>query len=328
MCQEDFNHPELNWQTIETEHFLIHYHDGAERTGHEVAKIAETVYEPITTMYNHKPDQRISFVIKDDEDFSNGYADFVDNKIIIYAPALDYELRGTHPWLWNVITHEFTHVIQIQTTMKFGRKLPEIYFQWLGYETERRPDVLYGYPNVLVSYPFAGFVIPSWFAEGVAQYNNPVFGYDYWDSHRDMILRMYMIDGNPLGWEEMGVFGKNGLGNESSYNAGFSLVAYIAQKYGIDKLQLISRKLSSPFCLTIDGAIEATLHKTGPQLYDEWKREKTIEYKRISDSIKSERIEGEIIESDGFGNFYPAFSSDGSKIAYISNKDKDYFLPE
>ena len=269
--QEDFNHPELDWQTIETKHFLVHFHNGSERTGQEVARIAESIYGPVTAIYGHEPDQRVSFIIRDHDDYSNGAAYFYDNRIEIRAPALDFELRGIHPWLWNVVTHEFTHIVQIQTTMKFGRKMPGFYFQWLGYEAERRPDVLYGYPNVLVSYPFSGFIVPSWFAEGTAQYNNPSLGYDYWDSHRDMILRMYMIDGNPLSWEEMAVFGKTSLGNESSYNAGFSLVGYIAQKYGVEKLQEISVKLSAPFRLTIDGAIKAAIGKTGVELYEEWK---------------------------------------------------------
>ena len=324
LAQEDFYHPELEWQTIETKHFLVHFHAGAEWTGHEVAKIAESIYGPVTKMYDHEPDQRVNIIIRDHDDYSNGAAYFFDNKIEIWAPSLDFELRGTHPWLWNVVSHEFTHIIQIQTSMKFGRKVPGIYFQWLGYEKERRPDVLYGYPNVIVSYPFSGFLVPSWFAEGTAQYNNPMLGYDYWDSHRDMILRMYMIDGNPLGWEEMGVFGKTSLGNESSYNAGFSIVGYIGQKYGVEKLQEISRHLAAPLRVTIDGAIEAALGKTGEQLYQEWKVEKTTHYMHIKDSLSSTLKEGTIVEHEGFGNFYPVFSPDGSKIAYISNKGKDY----
>ena len=43
-AQEDFNHPELEWKTIETAHFLVHYHQGAGRTGRTVAKIAEEIY--------------------------------------------------------------------------------------------------------------------------------------------------------------------------------------------------------------------------------------------------------------------------------------------
>ncbi len=323
--QENFSHPELEWQTIETKHFLVHFHNGTERTAHEVAKIAESVYGPITTMYGHEPDQRVSIIVRDHDDYSNGGAYFYDNKIEIWAPALDFELRGTHPWLWGVLSHEFTHIIQIQTAMKFGRKVPGIYFQWLGYEAERRPDVLYGYPNVIVSYPLSGFVIPNWFAEGVAQYSNPTLGYDYWDSHRDMILRMYMIDGNPLSWEEMGFFGKTSLGSESVYNSGFSLVEYIGQKYGIEKLHEISRQLSAPFCLTINGAIETVIGKKGLQLYEEWKATKMEQYKHLADSLNLLHREEEIVENEGFGNFYPVFSPDGSKIAYISNKRESYF---
>ena len=321
--QEDFNHPELDWKTFETEHFLVHFHNGAERTGREVAKIAESVYGPVTSMYSHEPDQKVNIVIRDHDDYSNGGADSFDNYIVIYAPALDFELRGTHPWLWNVVTHEFTHIVQIQTAMKFGRKVPGIYFQWLGYEKESRPDVLYGYPNVIVSYPIAGAAVPPWFAEGTAQYNNPKLGYDTWDSHRDMILRMYMIDGNPLTWDEMAFFGKNSLGNESVYNSGFSLVGYIGKKYGNDKLQAISGQLAKPLRLTIDGAIEAVLGITGRQLYEEWKVEKTSAYRQLADSLRPIRKEGEIIEKEGFGNFYPVFSPDGSKIAYVSNKGTD-----
>ncbi|MCI0563339.1 MAG: hypothetical protein MN733_33095, partial [Nitrososphaera sp.] len=69
--QEEFPHPELEWRTIETEHFLVHFHAGAERTAQEVAQVAERIYEPITSFYLHKPDQRVSIVIRDHDDYSN-----------------------------------------------------------------------------------------------------------------------------------------------------------------------------------------------------------------------------------------------------------------
>ena len=322
---DDYPRPDLTWQTIETPHFLIDFHNGEERTAREVASIAEEIYGPITKLYQHEPDQKVTFVVRDHDDYSNGAAYFYDNKVEIWAPALDFELRGMHPWLQNVVAHEFTHIVQIQTAMKLGRTIPAIYLQWLGYEAERRTDVLYGYPNVIVSYPLSAFVVPSWFAEGVAQYNSPRFQYDYWDSHRDMILRMYMLNGNPLTWEEMAVFGKTSLGNESSYNAGFSIVKYIADTYGVDKLNEISRALGSLPRVTIDGAISAVLGKSGEELYQEWKNEETEHYKERAAAISANRVEGEIIEKEGFGNFYPAFTPDGKKLAYVSNKGEDYF---
>ncbi|TAK57465.1 MAG: biopolymer transporter Tol, partial [Bacteroidetes bacterium] len=324
-AQESFYHPELEWKTIETEHFYVHYHDGAERTARVVSKVAEDIFGPVTSLYNYVPDQKVSFIIKDYDDYSNGAAYFFDNKIEIWAPALDFDLRGTHNWLRNVITHEFTHIIQIQTSMKFGRRVPGIYFQWLGYESERRTDVLYGYPNVIVSYPISGVVVPSWFAEGVAQYNRHELSYDYWDSHRDMILRMYALDGNMLSWNEMAVFGKTSLGNESAYNAGFAFVRYIAERYGQEKIPEISRNLSSLSELTIDGAIKSAVGKDGIEVYNEWKEFLKRDYTERTSAIQATLSPLDTIAFVGFGNFYPTFSPDGKKIAYVSNKESDYF---
>ncbi|MFA6542456.1 MAG: biopolymer transporter Tol, partial [Bacteroidota bacterium] len=323
--ENHYNHNELNWKTLETKHFFVNYHNGEERTANVIAKIAEDIYGPVTSLYRHEPDQKVSFVIKDYDDYSNGAAYFYDNKIEIWAPALDFDLRGTHNWLRNVITHEFTHIVQIQTSMKFGRRFPGFYVQWLNYEEERRQDVLYGYPNTVVSYPVSGFLIPSWFAEGVCQYNRPELSYDYWDSHRDMILRMYALDSNMLSWNEMSVFGKTSLGNESSYNAGFSLTKYISEKYGQDAIPKIAKNLSQVQMVTIDQAIEQAIGKSGHDLYEEWKKYITDDYKKRVAPILQNRVEGETIAGVGFGNFYPAFSPDGSKIAYTSNKQADYF---
>jgi hypothetical protein len=364
-AQEDFYHPELEWKTIETEHFYVHFHDGAERTANVIAKVAEEVYDPVTSLYNHKPDGKVSFIVKDHDDISNGAAYFFENKIEIYAPSLDFEFRGTHNWLRNVVTHEFTHVVQIQTAMKFGRHIPSLYFQWLGYESERRPDVLYGYPNTIVSYPISGFIVPAWFAEGVAQYNRTDLRYDFWDTHRDMILRSYALDGNMLTWEQMSVFGKTSLGNESSYNSGFAFVSYIANRYGEEALKRISANLASLPTLTIGQAIEQAVGRPGADVYADWKAWVTSDYTRRVAPIQAALKEGtpfiksegnavtdpgqrQKIESihhpgtlpigayedfcspiaddgTGFANLYAVYSPDGSKVAYVSNKGADYF---
>lgn len=318
-------HPEVKWFTINTEHFSVHFHEGAERTAKVIAKISEEIYEPITSFYGYKP-ERIHFVIKDIDDYSNGATYFFDNKIEIWAPPLDTDLRGTHNWLRNVISHEFTHMIQLQAAMKMPRTIPAFYFQVLNYERERRPDVLYGFPNVIVSYPFPFINVPPWFAEGTAQYMRNEFEYDYWDAHRDMILRSYIFDDNMLTWNQMTVFDKNSLGNESVYNSGFALVSYIAMKYGEEKLIEINKSLKDKLTFTIDEAIQKVLGISGKHLYEEWKSYLISYYTNKTQKIRDNVFAGKIIENEGFGNFYPTFSPDGSKIYYLSNKNEDYFL--
>lgn len=319
-------HPELDWYTIKGKHCEVHFHEGAERTAKVVAKIADEIWEPITSLYHYEPDVT-HYVIKDIDDYSNGATYFFDNKIEIWTSALDFDLRGTHNWLRNVISHEFTHLVQIQASMKSTRSLPAVFLQVLNYEDERRPDILYGFPNFIVSYPFATINMPAWFAEGTAQYMRKEFDYDNWDTHRDMILRSYALDGTMLTWNQMGVFGKTSLGNESVYNSGFALTRYISQKYGEDKLLKVTQSLGKFGNFTIDAAFKDVIGKNGNELYDEWKNFLTEDYKRRTSAVKSNLVIGDTIAKTGFGNFYPTFSADGKKIYYTSNKNSDYFGP-
>ncbi|MEJ2105501.1 MAG: hypothetical protein P8X47_13145 [Ignavibacteriaceae bacterium] len=125
-------HPELDWYTIKGKHVEVHFHKGADRTAKVVAKIADEVWGPITSLYQYEP-STVHFVIKDLDDYSNGATYFFDNKIEIWTSALDFDLRGTHNWLRNVISHEFTHMVQIQAAMKLSRSVPAIFLQLLNY---------------------------------------------------------------------------------------------------------------------------------------------------------------------------------------------------
>jgi Tol biopolymer transport system component len=316
-------HPELTWYTIKGKHVQVHYHEGAERTAKVVAKIGDEVWDPITSLYNYEPDV-VHYVIKDIDDYSNGATYFFDNKIEIWSSALDFDLRGTHNWLRNVISHEFTHMVQIQASLKTTRTIPAVYLQWLNYEDERRPDILYGFPNIIMSYPIAFINMPSWFAEGTAQYMRKDFNYDNWDSHRDMILRSYVLDGNMLTWNQMGVFDKTSLGNESVYNSGFALTRYLSQQYGEDKLRLITNALGKWKNYTIDAAFKDVLGKDGNEIYGEWKAYLTKNYNERIKDVKANFVAGDTLAQIGFGNFYPSFSEDGKKFIYISNKMGDY----
>ncbi|MFQ5648964.1 MAG: hypothetical protein ACE5IY_03395 [bacterium] len=321
---EENNHPELDWFSIETEHFFVHFHHGAERTARLTAKIAEEVYEPVTTLYEYEPDGKIHFIIRDHDDYSNGAAFFYDNKVEIWATAMDFDLRGSHNWLRNVVTHEFTHMIQIGSSRKIMRRIPAFYFQAIGYEDDKREDVLHGGPNVIASYPIAMTVMPAWFAEGVAQYQIPGLDYDTWDSHRDMILRTATIENQLLTYGEMGVFGKNSLGNEMAYNHGYAFVTYLANQYGIESLKRISKEMKGLFRLTLDGALKKATGKSAHQLYRDWTDYLRKQYRHQLQDILPNRVEGEIVEHKGLGNFNPVWGPDDTSIAYITTSDNDY----
>mgnify|MGYP004361642271 CR=1 FL=1 len=143
------NHPELRWSVLKTEHFKVYYHQGLEKLAQRASTAAESVYGPITSFYEFVPDDKIRLVLKDVDDSANGVAFYYHNTIEIWASSLglDFEFRGTKSdWLKNVIAHEFTHIITLQTARKGPRRVPAIYFHYFGYQSEgRRDDILTGY---------------------------------------------------------------------------------------------------------------------------------------------------------------------------------------
>jgi Tol biopolymer transport system component len=319
-----YNHPELEWRTVETEHFFVHYHQGEDRTARTAADVAESVYDPVVALYGYKPDGKIHLIIKDYEDDSNGGAFYYDNKIEIWASAMDFALRGTHAWLDNVITHELSHMISLGAARKGPRQVPAVYLQWLGYEKEKRPDVIHGYPNRIVSYPIAGTVMPMWFAEGMAQFQRAGFDFDTWDSHRDMLLRTAVLEGKVLPPVAMSVFGKNSIGNERVYNQGYGLTLFIAHRYGEETLGQLARAMKAPLRVSFGGAAEKVLKLSEEDLYREWSAWLAEGYGAETELIRKRGIAGHWIEEEGSANFTPAWSPDGKKLAYVSNRGRDY----
>lgn len=318
----DYPQNHLEWYTVESEHFLVHFQKGNSRSAKVVSRIAEEVYTPITELYQHEPDEKVSIVLKDREDYSNGAAYFFDNKIDIWVPALESPLRGTHNWLRNVIAHEFVHIVQIQKGMKRSRKIPAFYFQWLSYEDVRRPDVLYGFPNGLITFPFATVNVPAWFAEGTAQYQTSGLFYDTWDSHRDMILRSRILTDTPFTLDEMGTFSsKNSLERETVYTMGYAFVIHLADTFGEDILRDITEALGQKGVYDISTAMKIATGVPGHELYNNWINELKIFYQEALKEITPSP--SHIIEERGFFNFYPQSSPYGEAVAYLSNKGFD-----
>jgi hypothetical protein len=326
LTQTWHNHPELKWKNFETEHFIFYYHEGTERTVSEAAYVAEKIYKPITDYYNYKPTTKTSIVIKDTDDIANGTAYYYDNKLEIWAHPLDFDLRGSHRWLQNVITHEFTHIIQIGSSMKASTRFPAFYFQGFSYEDEKREDVLYGYPNSMFSLPVPGVAVPPWLAEGTAQHMSPDLYYDFWDSHRDMLLRDLVLNNKLLTFNQMNSFGKKGIGGEAVYNQGFSFSNYLSKRFGDNILPKISNILATKTYSINKAIFKSTDSKfNGYDLYLDWVMELKENYNKQLINVNQNLVQGLVIEDQGTTNLFPKFSPDGSKIAYISNQDNDYF---
>jgi hypothetical protein len=287
-----FNHSELEWKSLESEDFVIHVHGGLEDLGLVAADIMDEVFAPVCELYDYKPDTKIHLMFYDTDDYSNGGAYYYNNKIIIWASSLDFDLRGQHNWLRNVLTHEFTHIIQLGASRKYSRSMPFMYLQAMDYEPEKRDDVVSGYPNVVASFPIPGTIMPAWFAEGTAQYMFEDHHYDFWDSNRDMLLRDRVLHGTLFDLAELAGFDKGTVGGESVYNQGFAFVRWLSERYGEDVLRKISKAMSRPLRVDIALAMEESTGVNGHELLKLWHRDLELHYADLMSAMQSAPVEG------------------------------------
>ncbi len=308
-------------QTLETEHFRVHFMPGSEGTARRVAETAEEVFPTLAAAYNYYDEFRtIHVLVLDTSDqLGNGWADYYSNTMAIWATNLDMELRGSHDWIKNVVTHELNHII----TLNMARKKWPFQFALISVSRfDSNPDISFQFPLYHMNVPRA-------WSEGIAQYGARKFGYDRWDSHRDMLLRMAVLEDDLLSWEEMGtVFGRSGkYYGELIYNQGYAMLLYIEDQYGAEKVDALTHHVGA---MSFDPAIERVLGVTADQFYDDWIAYLSESYERLQGEIRgSGYFEGEELSelNKGIIEYHARYSPDGKRLAYISSDKMDYAIP-
>ena len=313
---------EAQIQTIVTDHFRIHFRPGAQGTARRVAEVAEEVFAPLATAYDYYDDFRpIHVIVIDNHDLlGNASADYYSNTIRFWATSLDTDLRGTSDHARNVLTHELAHII---TLNKARKKWP---FQFALFSVSRSDEN----PDIRFSLPLFHLNTPRGLAEGIAQFASHQFGYDRWDSHRDMVLRLATLEDDLLSYAEMGST-NNRSGNyygEMVYNQGYSMMLYIQEQYGRQKAEDL---FSNTGTLSFHSAIRKVLGISADQLYKDWARYLKDHYGQQAAEVRSQGFfEGlPFTEFDqGVFEFYPALSPDGGKLAFITSEKRDFAIPK
>jgi hypothetical protein len=310
----DFNAFGLKLYTVETPHFKIHYHEGLAHLVKPVADKFEFLHGIYAKTYSIKlPTKTDVLLVNSDE--SNGLTFTNINFILLAIHDFDYNMRGTHDWFDDVITHEYAHMISISTAFKFKPWIPYIQLGYFTHPNEpNRVEALHVVPNE---------ALPMWLTEGIAQYESSRYGGDSWDTHRDMVLRSLTLSDKIISWDHMQIFAGRGDDFEKTYDHGFSLVRYIAEKYGYDKIVTMVRESSKLTQFNFDAIIDKVLGIPPSVLYKEWRSWLMERYKKQRDSLGT-LVTGKKINKDGFDNFWPRFSPDGKKVYFVSNGKNEY----
>ena len=307
-------------KTIVTDHFRVHYTLGAEGTARRVAETCEEVFPTLAAAYDYYDDFRtIHVIVLDNSDvLGNGWANYYSNTMAIWATSLDFELRGSHDWIKNVVTHELTHIM---TLNKARKKWP---FQFALISVSRFDSN----PDITFQFPLYHLNAPRGWTEGIAQYGAQKFGYDSWDSHRDMLLRMAVLEDDLLSWEEMGtVWDRTGkFYGEFVYNQGYAMMVYIHEQYGAEKVDELTHQIGA---MSFDPAIRRVLGISADQFYADWVAFLAENYGRLESEIRGQGFfEGEPLDevNEGVLEYHPALSPDGKKLAYLTSEKQDYAI--
>ncbi len=140
--------PHITWHKIETEHFEIVYDSRHYRLAKDFARHAETAWRTLVPVLRTWPDKTV-VVIDDSGDQANGMATgFPYPQIHLYPapPAPGETIGDTGPWGLELMTHEYTHVLNFQPAHGLFHTLRNVF------GTIVRPNLL----------------LPRWYLEGLA----------------------------------------------------------------------------------------------------------------------------------------------------------------
>jgi hypothetical protein len=108
-----YGDPDLDYWTIETKHFRVHYDRPLEPLATRVASLAESIHARVAATLGYTPTQQTEIVLTDDSDFANGSATALPvNTIRLYVTAPDdlSPIGDYDDWYTELVTHEYTHI--------------------------------------------------------------------------------------------------------------------------------------------------------------------------------------------------------------------------
>ena len=135
-------HPELEWETIKTQNFNVHFHNGLYDIALKGANIAEKIRGTLMDQVGLDSLQKLDIVFTTEDEISNGFATPA-NYTVIWLDVNEMAIwTEGEKWLNIVLAHELQHLVYFNVTKT-----------WL--------------PTPM-SQLYSG--VPGWVVEGMAEY--------------------------------------------------------------------------------------------------------------------------------------------------------------
>ena len=284
----------FDWSYIQTNNFDIYYYSGGYQLAKFAAEVLEEAYQTVSDQLRYQLKKRVPIIVyQSPNEFqqTNVISELIEENVGGFTEAFKNRVvvpyNGSFEDFRHVLHHELTHALIF--------------------------DMLYG--NILQSLLSrqALFNLPLWFSEGFAEFSSR-HGLDY---QGDMILRDATVNNYlvPLPY----------LGGYLAYKQGQSVLTYITQRYGEEKIyEILNRGRAK---LSINEGLKAAIGLTEEQLNEEWQMALKKQYWPEMAKRKVPReFAKQLTFHDKDGSFYnekPVFSPQADRLAIFSDRS-DY----
>jgi hypothetical protein len=292
----------LDWRTIETPHFALHYPIELDAWTRDVASRVESIDSAVARLIGYAPTARTHIVVDDPFETANGMAfPWIERPVIsLWAspPTPREEIGDFRAWGEMLTTHEFAHIAHLTRPTR-NRILAAL----LG-----------ALPLKVSALPLR---TPRWVIEGYATFvEGRITGtgrpHAAW---RAAILRQWALEGNLPRYQQLDFTGGFETGS-FAYLAGSAYIEWLAAKHGDSSLVAVWRRLTAKQNRTFSEAFAGVYGEGPATLYGRFSAElvgHSIDVaKRVAASDSGEMVQ-RLVRNTGD----PAISPDGARVALV-----------
>ena len=301
--------PSLDWRTVQTRYFVIHYPRSAEAWTLDVAHRIDAVRDAVRALVGSAPARRVTVVVEDPNTLSNGFAlPLLDDPVIFLWPTPPDPTSGigeNRGWGELLSVHEFTHIAHLTRPSRNP---------WQRFLTRLAP---------LRVGPLA-LEAPAWVIEGYATFvEGRLTGsgrpHGAW---RAAVLREWALEGKLPTYAQLdadaGFYGGN-----MRYLAGSAFLEWLVDKQGDSSLVHLWRRMSARQDRTFADAFAGVYGGYPDDLYGRFTAELTGKALAVRRELQTTRTaapdsgEGRTVQSLSWYTGAPAVSRDGTHLAIV-----------
>jgi hypothetical protein len=216
-----------------------------------LAALSESLWQELSKVTGYSPKDRIILHLRDEDDYSNGWAYASNSWVNVWLTPTQFDLRDGTDWERNVIAHEMGHVFTLQA-LGYDGHLSSI---GAGGEIDRSTRTL-----------DAGLTLTfnrceAWLAEGMAQLASQLCGGDRWGPRRDMLERIAWENDRLLKDGELRAFWGDGRENEEVYAQGYSFLRFVLAKGRLDYPALLREGRRTSLRQAVESSLGMSFEK-------------------------------------------------------------------